>query len=108
MANEKFKVDPKKASKEQMERAFDLLAKEEERKDKIKRGVIKGTSYKKYSELSDEQRAKVQAASARRLVRQGLIIEKAKAAGITVTEKEVDAEMAKRAKAKEAPTGTNK
>lgn len=98
MAIEDFKVDPKKASKEQQERAFELLAKDEERKDKIKRGVIKGTSYKKYSELSPEQKAKAQQATARRAVRQGLIIDKAKAAGITVTEKEVDAEIAKRAK----------
>lgn len=100
MGIENFKVDPKKASKEQMDRAFELLAKDEERKDKIKKGVIKGTSYKKYSELSEEQKAKVQAASARRLIRQGLIIAKAKAQGITVTDKEVDAEIAKRAKAK--------
>jgi len=35
MAIEDFKVDPKKATKEQLERALELLAREEERKDKI-------------------------------------------------------------------------
>ena len=57
MAIEDFKVDPKKATKEQLERALELLAREEERKDKIKRGVIKGSRQVKYADLTPEQKA---------------------------------------------------
>lgn len=98
MAIEDFKVDPKKATKEQLERALELLAREEERKDKIKRGVIKGSRQVKYADLTPEQKAARNKANLRRQVRQQLIVQKAKAAGITVTEKEVDAEMAKKVK----------
>lgn len=100
MANEKvdskYAVDPKKASKEEMDRAFALLAKEKERKDKIAKGEIKGG--KSWAEMSPEQKAKSRKYNYRRLIRQTLLLAKATAQGITVSDKEVDAEVAKRIK----------
>jgi len=92
--SEKYKVDPRKASKEEMDRAFALLAKEKERKDKIAKGEIKGG--RSWAEMSDEQKAKSKKYNYKRMIRQGLLLAKAAAAGITVSDKEVDAEIAKR------------
>ena len=52
----------------------------------------------KYADLTPEQKAARNKANLKRQVRQQLIVQKAKAAGITVTEKEVDAAMAKKVK----------
>jgi len=94
--DEKYRVDPKRASKEEMDRAFALLAKEKERKDKIAKGEIKGGA--KWSEMTPEQKAKSKKYNYRRMIRQALLLVKATAAGVTVSDKEVDAEIAKRVK----------
>lgn len=93
---EKYRVDPKKASKEEMDRAFALLAKEKERKDKISKGEIKGG--RSWAEMSPEQKAKSKKYNYKRMIRQTLLLAKATAAGVTVSDKEVDAEIAKRTK----------
>jgi hypothetical protein len=95
MADAKFKVDPKKATQKQLEEAFELLAKKNEREDKIKRGVIKGHAGKAYSEMTADEKKQRQAYSKKRMIRQSLLVAKAKAAGITVSEKEVDEYLSK-------------
>lgn len=101
MSKDSVKVDPKELQKKHtqtdLDEAFALLAKKKERQAKIEAGLIKG-SYKGklYSELSDEQKEKARKYAARREIRRSLLIEKAKAQGITVSEKEVDDEIAKK------------
>lgn len=82
-------LNPKQVSKEQMERALELLEKETIRKDRIAKGEIKGS--RKWSELKPEEKAKLKANEARRRAKIAIIIEKATAKGIGVTDAEVDA-----------------
>lgn len=81
-------IDPKKVTKEQMERALELLEKEQVRKDRIAKGEIKGS--KKWSELTDAEKAKFKDREARRRAKIAVLIEKATAKGITVSDQEVD------------------
>ena len=87
-------VDLKEAAKkagvseERMAEALKLLQKAEERKAKIARGEIKGDL--KWSEMTPEQKEKAKLQSRRYSARIAIIMEKAKAAGITCTEKEID------------------
>ena len=87
-------LDLKKLSKEEVERALKLLEKDIERKEKIKRGEIKAGL--KWSEMSEEQKAAARAAAKRRQAKINVIVRKALAAGITVSEKEIEAELAKK------------
>ena len=87
-------VDPKKATPEQLARAFALLEKEEVRKEKIARGEIKGG--KKWSELTDKEKQKFRDSNARRAARMAVKAEKAEKAGITVSDKEIDEYLAKK------------
>jgi hypothetical protein len=82
-----------KPTKEQIEEGLKLLAKKMERDDKIKKGLIKGTSYKKSSELTPEELKKRQAMTRRLTAKNQILVAKAKKAGITVTEAEIDAAM---------------
>lgn len=68
-------IDPKKASKEDIARALELLAKEETRKARIQAGELKGGQ--KWSELSPEQKKARQMSSKLRERRRTLIFEKA-------------------------------
>lgn len=94
----KFKIDPKKATQKDLDEAFALLEKKKVREARVKAGELKGTYGVPWSQMSPEQKAKARKYNARRLVRQSLLIAKAVAAGITVSDKEVDAEINKRAK----------
>lgn len=94
----KYKVDPKKASKEEMDEAFALLAKKKETVDRIKKGELKSSYGVAYKDMTPEQKAKSRKYNTRRLVRQSLMVAKAVAAGIIVSDKEVDAEIAKKVK----------
>lgn len=87
---DQFKVDPKKASDAELKEAMELLAKQRLRKEKIKTGEIKGYAGKKVSEMTPEQQATYRARLKRQLAKQSLFIKKAKAAGITVTDAEID------------------
>lgn len=87
---DQFKIDPKKASEAELKEAMELLAKQRLRKEKIKAGEIKGYAGKKVSEMTPEQQATYRARLKRQLARQSLYIKKAKAAGITVTDAEID------------------
>lgn len=80
-----------KPTKEQVEEGLKLLAKKMERDDKIKKGLIKGTTYKKSAELTPDQLKKRQATSARLTAKSRIMIQKAKKAGITVSDAEIDA-----------------
>lgn len=93
MAEFKKIEDPKNASKEDLKEALELLNKKRERDAKIKSGEIKGG--KTWKELSPEAKAKALKQSKRFSMRQRLLIKKAKEAGITVSEAEVDAAMKK-------------
>lgn len=81
-------IDPKKVTKEQMERALELLEKEQVRKDRIAKGEIKGS--KKWSELTQAEKDKFKEREARRRAKIAVLIEKATAKGITVSDAEVD------------------
>lgn len=81
-------IDPKKVTKEQMERALELLEKEQVRKDRIAKGEIKGS--KKWSELTQAEKNKFKEREARRRAKIAVLIEKATAKGITVSDAEVD------------------
>ena len=91
MATDEKKV---KATQQEIEEGLKLLAKKRERDEKIARGELKGSYYKKMSEMTPEQQAKARA-RAKRQTAKGLILQqKAKAAGITVSEAEIDAYLA--------------
>lgn len=86
------KIDTSKVSPEEFERAMELLEKDKIRKEKIKRGEIKGGL--KWSEMSEEQKDKARLAARKRNAKIKLLCEKATAAGITVSDEEVEAAMA--------------
>jgi hypothetical protein len=86
-----------KPTKEQIEEGLKLLQKKMIRDDKIKKGLIKGTTYKKSSELTPEQLKKRRELTARMTARNSILIAKARKAGITVTDAEVEAELKKKA-----------
>lgn len=88
-----MKIDPKKATPEQIARGLELLAKQELRKERIKRGEIKGGA--KWSEMTPEQKEKFRAAARRRNAKINLLARKAMEAGITVSDKEIDAYLGK-------------
>jgi len=94
----KFKVDRSKATKEELDEALALLAKKREHSARIKAGELKGSYGVPWSEMTKEQKDKARKYAARRLVRQSLLTAKAAAQGITITDKEVDAEIARRTK----------
>ena len=84
-----------KPTKEQIEEGLKLLAKKYERDAKVASGELK-PSYKKVSEMNDKEKAAYQAANKRYTVRTQLMLEKARAAGITVTEAEIDKKIGKK------------
>lgn len=81
-------LDPKKATKEQINKGLELLAKAEDRKERIKRGEIKGGQT--WADMSEDQKDKRRDYNKRRRIRHQLIAKKAVEAGITVTDAEVD------------------
>jgi polyphosphate kinase 2 (PPK2 family) len=83
-----------KPTQAEIEEGLKLLSKKREREDKIKRGEIKGATYKKRSEMSETELAKADAAAKRRNARIKLLLEKAAKAGIEVTDKEINAFLA--------------
>lgn len=93
----KFKIDPKKASKDEIDAALVLLEKKRLHDAKVEAGEIKGYTAS-WKDMTPEQKSKAKRYTVRRSVRQSLVIAKAVAAGITVSDKEVDAELAKRTK----------
>jgi hypothetical protein len=86
------KFDPKKATAEQIAKGLELLGKTETRKKRIEAGEIKG-SYGNWAEMSPERKKKALDYSKKLRVRQQLILRKAAASGISVSDKEVDAEL---------------
>lgn len=74
-------------SKEERDRALQLLQKDKERKEKIKRGEIKT---RKWAEMTDEQKARAREASRRREAKRTLLCQKAEDNGITVSDKEIE------------------
>lgn len=85
-------ADLMKPTKEQIEEGLKLLAKKIERDEKVKRGELK-PSYKKVSEMSPDEKKKYQEMNKRYTIKNQLTLEKARKAGITVTEAEIDARM---------------
>jgi hypothetical protein len=90
-------VDFSKPTKEQIAEGLRLLAKKVERDEKVARGELK-PSFKKVSEMTAEEKAAYTKSSRRATLKAGLIVQKAKAAGIQVSEAEIDAEYAKKYK----------
>jgi len=85
------KFDPKKATAEQIAKGLELLGKTETRKKRVEAGEIKG--YSTWAEMKPEQKAKAMEYSKKLRIRQQLILRKAAAAGISVSDKEVEAAM---------------
>lgn len=81
--------DPKKASAEQIARGLELLGKAETRKKRIEAGELKG--YGRWADMPEEQKDKAREYSKKLRIRQQLILKKAAAAGIAVSDKEVEA-----------------
>jgi 3-mercaptopyruvate sulfurtransferase SseA len=94
----RFKVDPKRASQKDLEEAMELLAKKRDRADRVKKGELKGAGSTPWAELSEEQKTKFKRYATRRALRQKLLLAKATAQGLAVTDKEVDAELARQTK----------
>lgn len=93
--NEKFFVEPGEASDEEVQRGLELLAKEKERKHKIETGQIKGD--KKWADMSDDEKDKAREQGRRYNARIKLTVEAAKAAGIEITDEDVEEYLAARA-----------
>ena len=93
-------VDPKKATKEQIEAGLALLSKKLEYEAKVKAGVLKAP--KKWKDLSPAEKEKARAQGRKYAIRLKAIsnLKDAKLgkAGIRITETEVQAEMARLAK----------
>jgi len=86
-------IERRTASVQDIERGLALLAKERHTAERIKAGELKPStsSYKKRSEMSKEELAKTKAYDRRYAARNALMLSKAKSAGITVSEAEIDA-----------------
>jgi hypothetical protein len=98
MAKEKMVVDQGDFSQDDIQAGLRLLAQKRatdaRRRERIEKGEIPaGTSYK---DLPPEVKAKYQERDRRYATRMKLTIRKAKEAGITVSEAEIDAELAKK------------
>ena len=89
-------IDPNKATEDQIAKGLAMLAKEETKKKRIAAGELKGHSSKPYSEMTEEEKAKRQEYNTRRRIKQTMLIQKALDAGLSVTDKEVEKEMASR------------
>ena len=85
-----FKLDPKKATPADIQAALDLLAKARYTNERIKAGEIKGSTSKKVSEMTEEEKKKYTAYNQRLTAKNAIIMAKAKKADITVTEAEID------------------
>jgi len=89
----KYKIDPKKVTKEDMDEALKLLEKSKIRQARIAAGELKGTTGVSYKDMTPEQKTQVRKYARRRQIRINLLVKKAEAAGITVTDREVDEAM---------------
>jgi lysyl-tRNA synthetase class I len=85
---EKYVITKSNASEQEIAEALALLSKKRERQDKIAKGLIKGGQ--KWSEKSDEQKAKMRDYNKKRQAKMALLAQKALEAGITVSEDEVE------------------
>ena len=88
---DQFKIDPKKATPADIQAALDLLAKARLTSERIKKGELKGSTSKKVSEMTPEEKKVYQAYNRRLTAKNSIIMQKAKKAGIVVTEAEIDA-----------------
>ena len=79
-----------KISQADREEALKLLAKKKDRLERIKRGELKGSTGISWKDMTPEQKAKARMYAYRRNIRLALLAKKATAAGITVTDHEVD------------------
>ena len=76
-------------SQEELQRALDLLKKEQIRKERVARGELK-PSYKKVSEMTPEEREKYRQQTRRTSARERILLRKAREAGLTVSDQEID------------------
>jgi len=90
-------IERKKASEEEIKTGLELLAKRRHTAERVKAGELKtGTSsYVKRGDLSPEALKKVKGREARYQARAKLLLQKARDAGIKVTDAEIDAYLKK-------------
>jgi ClpP class serine protease len=91
-----FSIDPKSATKEDIAEALRLLEAKKVRDARIEAGEIKGTYTKPYSEYTEEEKERAREYNRRRLARQTLLVNKAIAAGLSVSDAEIDEYIAKK------------
>jgi hypothetical protein len=84
-----------KYSDQEVQEALALLEQKRDRQKRIETGEIKGSYYKKVSEMSPEEREKRDQWGQRARVRAHLLALKAKEAKLAVSEAEVDAYLLK-------------
>ena len=78
-------------TRQELEEAMQLLGKKKERAAKIASGEIKGYTSKKRSEMTPAELKVVKTRESRMFAKQSLLKAKAIAAGLTVTDAEIDA-----------------
>jgi hypothetical protein len=95
---EEFYTPPEEASDDELAEAMELLARKKLRQEKVKRGLVKAPTGLKWSEMTEEQKARARAYNYKRMIRRELYVQKAIDSGIVVTDEEVEAEIARRGK----------
>ena len=85
-------IERKRASEDEIKVGLELLAKQRHTAERVKAGELKSgtSSYKKRSEMSEEELKKTKAYDKRYQARNALMMSKARAAGIVVTEADID------------------
>lgn len=87
---------PKGFTQEQLDRAMGLLQKEDDRKERIAKGEIKGSYYKPVSEMTPDEAKQHRTTNALRRIKERLVLDKAEAAKITASSDEIQAEFTRR------------
>jgi len=93
-------ISPNKASDEEIKKGLELLAKQRHTAERVKAGELKGGtgSYKKRSEMTPEELAKVKNLDKVYQAKNAILLRKAREQGIVVTEAEIDAYIASKSK----------
>jgi len=84
-------TDAKKATQEEITKGLALLKKQEDYKERVRRGEVKGPT--KWKDLTEEQKDKARLQAKKYAIGQRILKEKAAKAGITVSPAEVEAEI---------------
>ena len=90
MANGTVDVLDRQVTEEELARALELLDREKKHKARVEAGEIKGNTWKTVAQMTPEELEKYRASNARYSAKNQILLRKARQAGITVTEEEVN------------------